>query len=525
MLEKTMRMKDAMLNATDIPLFAMWKDESLGFPNKAASNLMAKSFDATTDDTYDPSSRFEMYTESFSRKLRPDELPIIELVRTQRPFRSKRVGGIDSMGNKVNWDIAGKGIYDESGEFVAGMISITDVTRYTDALKSQSEENERNFQIICDAMPEMLWRAKTNGHPGMCPALFECQGTNEVQDWFSKRWYDYTGASPKESLGTAWTNSFHPDDMPATMERWTHSLATGDEYITEYRCKRKDGIWRWMLGRALPLRDPKTDKILKWFGACTDVHDLVEARQNVKRYREQLTTVITTARVTVWMIDKTRRLTFLEGPSMWATEEEPKDTLSYIGRDAIEVFHESGGAPYVELYRQRIESILNGDLNEQILEHQVIETGTWYRTRFVPVIRKIEEEGGEVSTLIDGVVGTSFDVTELKNRTSELHVQEKENNRLLLAETAAKDASRLKSQFLANMSHEIRTPIAGVIGSEYNHMLSAMETWADRSVSELLLDTHLDEEQQDFAENIQRSANGLLTVINVCIMFSKNDVN
>ena len=466
-LEKSLRMKDAMLNTTDIPLFAMWKDGSLGFPNKAASSLMAKSFDATTDDTYDPLSRFEMYTENFSRKLKSDELPIVELVQTQKPFKNRRVGGINPAGHKVIWDVSGKGIYDETGDFIAGIISISDVTTYTEALKDQSEENERNFKIICDAMPEMLWRAKTNGHPGMtCISALKPQLLIKSPDWFSKRWYDYTGATQEESLGTAWANSFHPDDMPATMERWTHSLATGDEYITEYRCRRKDGVWRWMLGRALPLRCPKTGKILKWFGACTDVHELVEARQNVKRYREQLTTVITTARVTVWMIDKTRRLTFLEGPSMWETKNSPSDTLELIGRDAFEVFRETGGAAYVELYRQRIEKILNGDPDEQLLEHQVLENGNWYRTRLVPVIKKIKKNAEEESTIIDGVVGTSFDVTELKKRTTELEVQEKENNRLLLAETAAKDASRLKSQFLANMSHEIRTPIAGVIGSK-----------------------------------------------------------
>lgn len=71
--------------------------------------------------------------------------------------------------------------------------------------------------------------------------------------------------------------------MVETGRKWAHSLATGDQYETEYRCQSKTGEWRWMLGRALPMRNKKTGIIEKWFGTCTDIHESVEARFNAKR--------------------------------------------------------------------------------------------------------------------------------------------------------------------------------------------------------------------------------------------------
>lgn len=322
-------------------------------------------------------------------------------------------------------------------------------------------------------------------------------------DWFSKRWYDYTGLNVYQSIGEGWQNPFHPDDMIECTKRWNHSLATGDEYSTEYRCKRFDGAWRWMLGRALPLKDTKTNQIVKWFGTCTDIHDLVEARQAAKRIREQLLNVINHARVTVWTIDRNRMLTFLEGKLMW-DDDEDGITSEVIGKNVYDVFGQHRGSIDLPLYREAIEQIIQGRAKEQISEHHIDGNGRWYRTRFVPLLGKKRGLGTMDESYVDGVIGVSMDVTELKDREADLQSQEKENIRLHSAETAAKDASRLKSQFLANMSHEIRTPIAGVIG-----------------MSELLIDTQLDVEQRECAENIQRSANGLLTVINDILDLSK----
>ena len=300
-----------------------------------------------------------------------------------------------------------------------------------------------------------------------------------------------------------WQNPFHPDDMPETSKRWNHSLNTGDEYTTEYRCKRFDGAWRWMLGRALPLRDPVTNQIVKWFGTCTDIHDLVEARQTARRTREQLLNVIKLAHVTVWTVDIYRNLTFIEGKFIWANEEGISKE-EWVGKNIYETIGKLEGKIDLHIYRNPIERIFNGQDKESTSELHTVGDNRWFRTRFVPLLGKKRRGGAIDDTYVDGVICVSMDVTELRQRREALFSQEKENSRLLLAENAAKEASRLKSQFLANMSHEIRTPIAGVIG-----------------MSELLLDTQLDLDQRECAENIQRSANALLTVINDILDLSK----
>lgn len=239
----------------------MWKDESLAIPNKAARRLFhpTANFDNVKDGA-DLVSKWVLWNETFTTQLDPDEYPISVLIKTQQPFSGLKFGIYDPDTNeKLVFDALGEEIKDETtGEFLAGVITCRDITSTMREINEIREKDEQRFEMICDSLPQMLW---TTGRDGS-------------HDWFSKRWYEYTGLSKDTSHGQGWKLPFHPDDMAATSRRWKHSLETGAPYSTEYRCQSKEGEWRWQLGRALPLRNKYTGEIEKWFGSCTDIHEV-----------------------------------------------------------------------------------------------------------------------------------------------------------------------------------------------------------------------------------------------------------
>ena len=461
----------------------MWKDETFGIPNKALLRLLSKDGTYVPGDQRDFLSQFSCWTEDFQRLLGIDEFPIIEVCRTRERVEKRRIGmRHPQTGTRIVYEINGEPVFhEETGDFLGGIVIFKDVTEYTKQIAAQIEENEKQFEYIANFMPVMVWTTTPDG----------------LHDWFSQRWYDYTGLTVDQSLGEGWRLPFHPDDMSTTAERWFHSLRTGDEYNTEYRCQRYDGEWRWMLGRAVPFYDD-SGRIVKWFGTCTDIHDLVLARQEARQTREQLQQVIQHAKIVLWVIDRNNEVKVMEG------DIEPNERFrkNQLGRDVFDVFNLNDNDR--KRWHEPIQEILQGKQSVEVVNGRYMSEAHYYRTRLVPLMSTSRTAGIEGNTFVDGVIGVSMDITELREREEQLKEQEKENSRLLANEAAAKEASRMKSQFLANMSHEIRTPIAGVIG-----------------MSELLFDMNLDEEQKECAENIHRSANSLLTVINDILDFSK----
>jgi len=152
-----------------------------------------------------------------------------------------------------------------SGIFVQGH-DVTDHRRAENALR----ESEERFRAIANSIDQLIWATRPDG----------------FHDYYNQRWYEYTGVPEGSTDGDAWNGLFHPDDQERAWRTWRRSLETGETYHIEYRLRHRSGQYRWVLGRAQPMRDGE-GRITRWYGTCTDIHDLKQAQEALRESREQ----------------------------------------------------------------------------------------------------------------------------------------------------------------------------------------------------------------------------------------------
>ena len=149
------------------------------------------------------------------------------------------------------------------GRVVEVMLIHEDVTERVMA-ERQLRASEAQFRTIADAMPQMVWSTLPDGY----------------HDYFNRQWYEFTGVPSGSTDGEAWNGMFHPEDQPRAGEVWRHSLETAESYEIEYRLRHRSGEYRWVLGRALPVRNEQ-GQIVRWMGTCTDIHEQKQVRDEL----------------------------------------------------------------------------------------------------------------------------------------------------------------------------------------------------------------------------------------------------
>jgi PAS domain S-box-containing protein len=126
-------------------------------------------------------------------------------------------------------------------------------------------ESEGLFRLVADSLPLLVW----------------ISGSDKRCTYFNKPWLDFTGRPLESEIGDGWTEGVHAADLQDCLETYTRAFAHSEPFMMEYRLRRHDGEYRWVLDNSAPLFDPD-GSFAGYIGACFDVTEFRRERKDAE---------------------------------------------------------------------------------------------------------------------------------------------------------------------------------------------------------------------------------------------------
>ena len=147
----------------------------------------------------------------------------------------------------------------------AAVLALEHLARLNDVRHS-----EEMFRHLANSMPQIIWTGAADGR----------------MDYWNDQAMAYSDRTFEQLADWKWNQLVHRDDRRRTVRVWREALAAGEIFEINYRIRRgSDGMYRWHLGRGYPVRD-HSGQVTRWIGTCTDIHDQIEAQQQLDEAQE-----------------------------------------------------------------------------------------------------------------------------------------------------------------------------------------------------------------------------------------------
>lgn len=132
-------------------------------------------------------------------------------------------------------------------------------------------ESEKRFRLVADTAPALIWMA----------------GPDKLCIYFNKPWLDFTGRSVESELGNGWTEGVHPEDLQRCMDTYIRNFDAREEFRMEYRLRRYDGDYRWVVDIGVPRFD-QDRSFIGYIGIGIDITERKRAEDALTNINRRL---------------------------------------------------------------------------------------------------------------------------------------------------------------------------------------------------------------------------------------------
>ena len=360
-------------------------------------------------------------------------------------------------------EVRAKAFWEGERRFTVSLArDVTDRKRAEEALRL----SEQRYRSLVEATSAIVWTLPASG----------LADKSEQPSWTA-----FTGQTMGQFTGWDWLDAIHPDDRPHTVQLWSAAVAARSFYQIEYRVRRRDGEYRNMLTRGVPIL-AGNGEIREWFGTCIDITDLKRAEDALRESEERFRGTFENAAVGIAHKDVTGR--FLR------VNEKFCDIVGYTRDELLtRTWQDITYADDVAASLGQYIPLMRGESLSFSLEKRYLRKDRSLVWADVSVSLQHDAAG-----LPAYAIAMVQDISERKRLEGELRQ----------AKEGAEAANRAKDEFLANVSHEIRTPMNAILG-----------------MTELALDTPLTDDQRQYLKTVKSAADNLLGLINDLLDFSK----
>jgi PAS domain S-box-containing protein len=290
-------------------------------------------------------------------------------------------------------------------------ITITDVTERRRA-EEVLRQSEQRFRTMADGAPVLIWIA----------------GLDKGCTWFNQPWLNFTGRKLEEELGTGWVNNVRPEDLERCLQIYTQAFDARQEFQTEYRLRRHDGEWRWVLGHGVPV-GTTPEKFTGYIGSCVDITDRKQAEADLREKEAEMRFVADHTPVSLARCTRELRYKFVNRACAELLGLPPEQI---VGRPIREILGEAA----FQIIQPFVEEVLCGQHVEFETEIPYVNSGP----HFVHVNYLPEMDG---SGAVTGWVSAITDITEHRQEERWLKVADIINGALAEATTMPEVAHRI----------------------------------------------------------------------------------